>query len=93
MRKYSEKLLDVLKDDATETYNNGVKIIVKPNLTCLMGVNGIRHDDTNTEEILNGFNNDKLFKKEDLSYSLVNLIRNNFAITNYNLNTVPIYTK
>lgn len=107
MRKYPEEYLEILKHEAIEIENNGVKIILKPSpgeeregyldpceKLIMEGhwVSKIIDDNKVTEEMREESNSSK--EKEMLSLDeMVSMTRESMGFANYNLNTVEIYTK
>ncbi len=107
MRKYSEKYLEILKNETSIIENNGVEIILKPS----PGEEREGYLDPCEKEIMDGHwasksSNDKeaieevdgnadaeLERQESSQDMIISMIRDSMGFANYNLNTVEIYTK
>lgn len=107
MRKYSEKYLEILKNETSIIENNGVEIILKPS----PGEEREGYLDPCEKEIMDGHwasksSNDKeaieegdgngdteLERQEPSQDMIISMIRDSMGFANYNLNTVEIYTK
>ena len=107
MRKYSEKYLEILKNETSIIENNGVEIILKPS----PGEEREGYLDPCEKEIMDGHwasksSNDKeaieegngnadteLERQAPSQDMIISMIRDSMGFANYNLNTVEIYTK
>ena len=107
MRKYSEKYLEILKNETSIIENNGVEIILKPSPReeregyldpCekeIMDGHWASKSSNDKEAIEEGNGNadTELERQAPSQDMIISMIRDSMGFANYNLNTVEIYTK
>jgi acetyl esterase len=107
MRKYSEKYLEILKNETSIIENNGVEIILKPSPgeeregyldpceKLIMEGHWASKTSSDKEAIEEGNGNadTELERQAPSQDMIISMIRDSMGFANYNLNTVEIYTK